>query len=244
MDRCELLSFDLLMEADEDRMYSREYLNSLNPPGFPQHKLVLAQNASVMLLRNLDAKEGHVNGSRYAVKEIRVRHILLERADSTRRELLCPRIDFMTDENYPFSLRRRQFPVTLAFAITSNKSQVRWGGSMVRALSLLAKRWRRMNLKSPVLFQLQGQTLERAGIYLDTPFFTHGQLYVALSRVGHPDNVRVFLEHSDVVRDEKGEVAGTGYTRNTVYREILHEESAEDLEGLFQQWSQLTAGGD
>jgi len=36
----------------------------------------------------------------------------------------------------------------------------------------------------------QGQTLERVGIYLPEPCFTHGQLYVAASRVGLPDRQR------------------------------------------------------
>ena len=36
----------------------------------------------------------------------------------------------------------------------------------------------------------QGQTLERVGIYLPEPCFTHGQLYVAASRVGLPEHLR------------------------------------------------------
>ena len=38
----------------------------------------------------------------------------------------------------------------------------------------------------------QGQTLEFAGIWLDKPVYTHGQLYVALSRVGNPKSVKIF----------------------------------------------------
>jgi ATP-dependent DNA helicase PIF1 len=35
----------------------------------------------------------------------------------------------------------------------------------------------------------QGQSLKIAGIHLQNPCFSHGQLYVACSRVGHPSNL-------------------------------------------------------
>jgi ATP-dependent DNA helicase PIF1 len=37
----------------------------------------------------------------------------------------------------------------------------------------------------------QGQTFSRIGIWLPAPVFAHGQLYVALSRVGNGQNVWV-----------------------------------------------------
>ena len=36
----------------------------------------------------------------------------------------------------------------------------------------------------------QGQTLQRVGVYLPDSCFTHGQLYVAASRVGLPAHLR------------------------------------------------------
>ena len=59
----------------------------------------------------------------------------------------------------------------------------------------------------------QGQTLQRVGIYLPTPCFTHGQLYVAASRVGLPEHLR-FAVPLD-------EATGTFRTRNVVFREAL-----------------------
>ncbi|OAQ31788.1 hypothetical protein K457DRAFT_71467 [Linnemannia elongata AG-77] len=61
----------------------------------------------------------------------------------------------------------------------------------------------------------QGQTLQRVGVYLPGPVFTHGQLYVALSRCSSRDNKKVLIKN--------GTLPGhTGvYTRNIVFREEL-----------------------
>ena len=55
----------------------------------------------------------------------------------------------------------------------------------------------------------QGQTLEFVGVYLPDHVFSHGQLYVALSRVQKPSALAVCVSDPD------------GYTRNIVYLEVL-----------------------
>ena len=47
----------------------------------------------------------------------------------------------------------------------------------------------------------QGQTLECAGVWLADLCFTHGQLYVAASRVGHPLRIRIALNPEGVTRN-------------------------------------------
>ena len=88
-------------------------------------------------------------------------------------------------------LRRRQFPVRLAWAMTINKAQ--------------------------------GQTLCQVGLYLPKPVFSHGQLYVALSRVGSSSRLRIVLEttetHGHLQSDDR--VPSGIYTDNVVWSEAL-----------------------
>ena len=60
-------------------------------------------------------------------------------------------------------MKRKEFPVRPAFAITANKAQ--------------------------------GHTLSHVGIYLKQDFFSHGQLYVAMSRVGSKDSLKIYSGH-------------------------------------------------
>ena len=99
-------------------------------------------------------------------------------------KLLVPRIIMISsDLSLPFSLRRKQFPIRPAFAMTANKSQ--------------------------------GQTLARVGLYLGRDFFSHGQLYVALSRCGNRKEIKVL---SRVAKKDGYEGS---VMRNRVFKEVL-----------------------
>ncbi len=118
------LSANTLLEKDSEENYPLDYLQSLTPQGWPPHQLRLTKHASVMLIRNVDPAVGAVNGARYAVLEMRPHNLRLVKADGTGRELSLVKFDFKTTEDqYPFILARRQFPIRLAYAMTVNKSQ-------------------------------------------------------------------------------------------------------------------------
>ena len=58
-----------------------------------------------------------------------------------------------------------------------------------------------------------GQTLKYAGLWLRSQVFTHGQLYVACSRVGSPDRLKFAVKSTtDGVVEE---------TPNIVFKEVL-----------------------
>jgi hypothetical protein len=80
---------------------------------------------------------------------------------------------------FSFALRRRQFPVRLAFAMSVNKAQ--------------------------------GQSVNFVGLDLRIPVFSHGQLYVALSRATSSQRIRVLLPEN----------ALEPVTSNIVFPEVL-----------------------
>ena len=64
----------------------------------------------------------------------------------------------------------------------------------------------------------QGQTFDKVGLYLPQEVFTHGQLYVALSRTRSKEGLKIDLENTygqGYNRD------GSAFTKNIVYQEIF-----------------------
>jgi len=64
----------------------------------------------------------------------------------------------------------------------------------------------------------QSQTLKAVGIFLPRPVFVHGQLYVAMSRVGAEEHIKILVTHNTPIDFEK--LSGV-FTRNVVYDEVL-----------------------
>ena len=59
----------------------------------------------------------------------------------------------------------------------------------------------------------QGQSRNNFGVYLPSPVFSHGQLYVTISRVTSKDGLKILINY------EVGE--DTNVTLNVVYKEVF-----------------------
>ncbi|OAD79012.1 hypothetical protein PHYBLDRAFT_164102 [Phycomyces blakesleeanus NRRL 1555(-)] len=66
--------------------------------------------------------------------------------------------------------------------------------------------------------KFQGQTLDKVGLYLPSPVFSHSQLYVALSRIQKPSGIKIMLNHTYDPNMPQAIV----YTENVVYNEKSH----------------------
>ena len=130
------LSSDTIVEADsgsnDAETYPVEFLNTVNPPGMPRHELLLKVGAMIIVLRNLSRERGLVNGTRAVIIKINEHSIYVELLNGSMagtRCYLC-RIDLRTQNaSLPFVMKRRQYPVSLAFGMTISKSQ---GQSLAR----------------------------------------------------------------------------------------------------------------
>ena len=117
-------SADSLENSEDLLRFNSEYLNTLTPNGFPQHCLLLKPNMPLMLIRNLNPRQGLCNGTKLMFEKALDNKVLQCRMVSSSRTVLIPRITFIPKTGeYPFMWQRRQFPVKVAFSTTINKSQ-------------------------------------------------------------------------------------------------------------------------
>lgn len=113
---------DTVEDPTEAIHYPTEFLNLLQPSGIPPYNLELKVRAPIMLLRNLKPSK-LCNGTRLTIKNL-FAHIIEATIDWMRKgeDVFFPRIPLLPSD-LPFSFRGLQFPITLAFAMSINKSQ-------------------------------------------------------------------------------------------------------------------------
>ncbi|ONM00916.1 hypothetical protein ZEAMMB73_Zm00001d030376 [Zea mays] len=192
-------SFDSAMD-DPHNYYPPEFLNTLTPNGLPPHVLKLKIGCPVILLQNIDPANGLCNGTRLVVRGFQRNSIDAEivLGQHVGKRIFLPRIPLCPSDE-------EMFP----FQFKRKQFPVRLSFAMT-------------------VNKAQGQTIPNVGVYLPEPVFSHGQLYVALSRATARSNIKILVipavdgrkKSRKGVKKNPTVDCGT-YTKNIVYKEVI-----------------------
>ncbi|XP_058746518.1 uncharacterized protein LOC131619442 [Vicia villosa] len=162
-----------------------EFLNALKTSGLPNHSIKLKVGATIMLMRNLDQSEGLCNGTRLTVTRLAA-HVIEAKIISGK------------NIGNLFYIPR----------MSLSPSQSPWPFKLVRRQFPIIVSFAMTINKS------QGQSLDNVGLYLPKEVFSHGQLYVAISRVKSKKGLRILIHD----KDREPMIS----TTNVVFKEVFH----------------------
>ncbi|XP_062186026.1 ATP-dependent DNA helicase PIF1-like [Phragmites australis] len=181
-------SYDLAVD-DPNNYYPPEFLNSLTPNGLPPHILKLKVNCPVILLRNLDPANGLCNGTRLIVRAFQRNTVdaKIVLGQHAGKRVFLPRIPLCPSDDEIFPFKFKRNQFPIRVSFAMNINKT------------------------------QGQTIPHVEIYLPNPVFSHGQLYVALSRATARRNIKILAASgNDATVDSTYTL-----TKNIVYKEVL-----------------------
>ena len=154
------------VEDDPQGLYLPEYINGLNISGFPPHILNIKRGVPILMLRNLDRSIGLCNGTRLIVENFS-QSVLFAKVASGKRTgdlVAIPQMPFISDPEQ----------TGLPFKLICTQFPVNLAFSLT-------------------INKSQGQKIGNVVIVLHEPVFSHGQLYVALSRSTSSHTTKVVI---------------------------------------------------
>ncbi|XP_021722037.1 ATP-dependent DNA helicase PIF1-like [Chenopodium quinoa] len=178
-------SFDSILD-DNCAIYPIEFLNQLAPGGMTPHKLILKFNSLVILLRNVDLADGLCNDTRLICKYFRRNVFVCAIATGDRQGELVfiHRVNLRPPSSTKYLIQFKGIQFPLKLSFAMT------------------------------INKSQGQTLSQVMVYLPQPCFSHGQLYVALSRAKKSDKVTV-------ITPQPAEIYSTPVLKNIVASDVL-----------------------
>lgn len=214
-----LRSVDRLADTDDPAnttlvsVLSEEVLNTFTSTDVPPHELQLKEGDVCLVMRNLARRPALINNARVIVRTIRAYTItvqLLSATPALNNTLhVIPRIYFRFKPSGEHNV--------LIFGHLAGQTVSLCIGCHVAGscFYVLRKQFPLRLAYSVTVNRAQGQELSRVLYDVDDTPFSHGQCYVALSRVRKRDDIAVFIS------DPAYLVHGQALTLNVVYPELL-----------------------
>ncbi|XP_047268357.1 ATP-dependent DNA helicase PIF1-like [Capsicum annuum] len=180
------LSSDTVCRSDHsfmalEHVHTPEFLNSIKCSGIPNHSITLKIGVPIILLRNIDQSSGLCKGTRLIITRLRNRVI--------EAKVLSGK---MAGEKV-FIPRMSLIPSDARIPFKFQQRQF----PIIVSFSM-------------TINKSQGQSLSHVGLFFKKSMFTHGQLYIALSRVTSRKGLKI------LACDDEGKI--TNEVKNIVYK--------------------------
>jgi ATP-dependent DNA helicase PIF1 len=188
-----LSSVDKVKDIDDphgilQRMISESVLERFQRPGVPHHRIVLKKDDICMVMRNLNKREGIAKNTRVKIVHISQYVIRVCTLGANPKFYNVPRIPFT---------------VTLPYG---------------RSIKMVRKQFPLRLAYSMTYNKSQGQEFDKVVVDIRKNPFTHGHLYVALSRIRIAKNIRLFMERNKNSNFDSEDLQEPPTVTNVVYK--------------------------
>jgi ATP-dependent DNA helicase PIF1 len=163
---------DKYVDCSDRDAFPPDYVQSLAMNGAPPWMLQFKPGAKYMCIRNLDPVRGIINGTMMKLLSVG-RNMIQVQILTGKSAGSC---DFLTRSVFTITSEASGLPFTIL------RSQF----PIIPAYCLS-------------VHKAQGQTLDTVGVVFESDPFTHGQLYVALSRVGGWQKVYTYYQGENIM---------------------------------------------